>query len=242
MWLPSNTWRHANGKIGSNVSQVWPRPTCGGHRRWSPASSKESFPYRLSCWKMVWALSGGKENTHWCSTSHLQIGWRLEAELGVRRGRFEQTSWKIFLLLRVPEFTIPTPSPNGCRQVKLLGKSQIMVNSQVTRHFVQCEHRKKLNRNRGPSRPRLQPKTSPAFKCLTLEFWNDRIRSSYESPVLWKDVTGINSNMSLIGVVPKEERVFFRVPQQKESFQETSQIFIPQFLSGLICVNSIKDM
>lgn len=61
--------------------------------------------------------------------------------------------------------------------------------------------------------PRL-PETHPAFRRLTFEFWKSRMRSSYESPPLWNDVTGINSNISLIGVVPKEKRFF------SESFKQ----------------------
>lgn len=69
-------------------------------------------------------------------------------------------------------------------------------------------------RGASPSRPRHIPEASPGFQCMTFEFLNNRFRSSDESLPLWEGIAGINSNVSLIGVVPEKERFFFSVLQQ----------------------------
>lgn len=139
------------------------------YRKWSPASPKKLFTYRLSCQKMAWAPPGSKGNTHWrCQPVIGKQGEDFRQKIESREGRFEQMSWKIFPVPRVPEFTISTTLPDMFGQKKLLGKSQAIVNFQLTRGSIQSG--KELNRHKWSFHTRLPPETRPAFKHLIFEF------------------------------------------------------------------------
>ena len=127
------TLKPTNVGMEPGLSGVGRGPTGQATGRQRPASIQGIVFPRVQLSEATWALSRSRE--HPAEMFNQPCAHRMNnAGQGLGGGTdLSPASWKIFPPLRIPDFMVPAPSPDVCCHVKLLGRSEGLADSQLTR-------------------------------------------------------------------------------------------------------------